>query len=71
MEQKITLHGHIVSYDEETTMSAIRYLKELNAQEIKVFFDQAYNHGFAVFQDRYASHFKLVHQTGEYQLLKV
>ncbi|MCX6721012.1 MAG: hypothetical protein NT026_00140 [Candidatus Staskawiczbacteria bacterium] len=67
---KITIHGHIVEYDNDTA-AGMRYLsRELDGVEAKVFFDQAYNHGSAVFEDHFGYKFKLVHHGGEYQLIK-
>lgn len=67
---KTTINGHTVSY-EENVHSGIYYLShELDAQEQKVFFDQAYNHGHAVFEDHAGYKFNLIHHGGEYQLVK-
>lgn len=68
--QKSIIHGHAVSYDNSTS-AGFRYLaRELDDSEAKVFFDQAYNHGFANFEDRMGYNFKLVHHNGEYQIVK-
>ena len=33
-------------------------------REVKVFFDEAYNHGSAVFEDHAGTKFKLIHNGG-------
>ena len=67
---KTIIHGHTVEYDEKTS-AGLRYLsRELDDQEAKVFFDEAYNQGSAVFEDHMGYKFKLVHHGGEYQLIK-
>lgn len=68
---KITINGHIVSYDANANAGA-RYLAyELNASEQKVFFDQAFSRGQAVFEDHAGVNYKLVHHGAEYQLTRV
>ena len=70
METKTRILEHIVSHD-ETVAHGIYYLtRELNAEELRVFFDQAYNKGFAVFEDHMGYKYKLIHHGSEYQLVK-
>lgn len=67
---KAIVHGHTVEYDEKNS-AGVRYLSyELDDQEARVFFDEAYNQGSAVFEDHAGYKFKLVHHGGEYQLVK-
>ena len=67
---KTMIYGHTVEY-EQNVSKGIRFLtRELDAQEAKVFFDQAYNHGSAVFEDHADCKYKLVHHGAEYQLIK-
>jgi len=42
----------------------------INAEEQKVFFDQAYEHGSAIFEDHMGYKYKLIHNGSEYQLVK-
>jgi hypothetical protein len=68
---KTIIHGHTVEYDEKTS-AGLRYLsRELDDEEAKVFFDEAYNYGHAVFEDHFGYKFKIIHHGGEYQLAKV
>ena len=68
---KATIHGHTVSYDEKSVSSGARYLSlELDGQEAKVFFDQAYSHGSATFEDHMGYKYKLIHNGAEYSLVK-
>ena len=67
---KSLIHSHTVEYDEKTS-AGLRYLsRELDDQEAKVFFDQAYNYGSAVFEDHMGYKYKLIHNGGEYKLVK-
>jgi hypothetical protein len=67
---KTTIKGHIVEHDESVSRG-IRYLiYEINAEEAKVFFDHAFGHGSAEFEDHLGYKFKLVHHGSEYQLVK-
>ena len=71
MEQKTTIHSHIVSYDESLDQG-IRYLKfKITPAEVKVFFDEAYYRGSAAFRDHMGYNYKLIHNGGEYQLVRV
>jgi len=71
METKVIINGHAVSYDDGVVHDGIYFLSRIiNPQEAKVFFDEAYNYGSAVFEDRMGYKFKLVHASGEYQLVK-
>lgn len=68
---EITIQGHIVSY-EKGANAGIRYLAyELDAAEQRVFFDQAYNHGSAEFENHMGTQFKLVHHGAEYELTHI
>ena len=70
METKTIINGHTVSYD-DNLHAGIYYLShQLDIQEQKVFFDEAYNRGYAIFEDHLGYKFKLVHHGGEYQLVK-
>ena len=69
--KKVMIDGHTVSYD-ESLHAGIYYLsRELGAEEQKVFFDEAYNKGAAMFEDHLGTKFKLVHTNGAYQMVKV
>lgn len=70
MEQKIIIWGHTVSYDDSLHQGIYFLTHELDAQEVKVFFDQAYNQGSAVFEDHMDRKYKLIHHGAEYQLIK-
>jgi hypothetical protein len=70
METKTFVYGHIVSHDERANPGIYYLTRQLDAQEAKVFFDQAYNHGSALFEDHMGYKFKLIHHGAEYQLVK-
>jgi hypothetical protein len=70
MEKKVIINGHTVSYDELLHAGIYYLVHELDAEEQKVFFDQAYNHGHAIFEDHMGYKFNLVHHGSEYQLVK-
>ena len=65
----LTILGHAVSYD-SSIYDGIRYLSRLDPNESRVFFDEAYNKGSAMFEDHLGTKFKLVHAGGAYQLVK-
>jgi len=68
---RATILGHTLEYDESAVGAGFRYLiRELDSQEAKVFFEQAYSHGSAVFEDHMGHKYKLIHNGGEYQLVK-
>ena len=69
-EQKAIIWGHTVSHDESVASGMYFLSRQINAQEAQVFFEHAYNHGSAVFQDHAGYRFKLVHEGGEYNLIK-
>jgi len=70
-EKKAIISGHTVVYDSSTVASGIYHLAhQLSAQEVKVFFDQAFSKGTVYFENRSGTNFKLVHHGGEYQLEK-
>ena len=70
METKTIINGHTVSHDDSVSHGIYYLIHELDAQEQKVFFDQAYNTGVAVFEDHMGYKYKLVHHGAEYQLVK-
>ena len=70
MEQKTMVNGHIVSHDESVSQGIYFLTRQINAQEQKVFFDEAYNYGSAIFEDHMGYKYKLIHNGGEYQLVK-
>jgi len=70
MEQKTVIWGHTVSYEESVSHGMYFLSRQINAEEAKVFFDEAYNRGHAVFQDHAGYKFKLVHESGGYKLTK-
>ncbi len=71
MITKTTTHGHVVSYDDKSSQG-LRYISlELDDSEAKVFFDQAYEHGSAIFEDHMGLKYKLTHSGGEYQLTHI
>jgi len=70
METKTIVNGHTVSHDETVTQGMYFLTRQINAQESKVFFDEAYNYGSAVFQDHMGYKYKLVHDGAEYKLIK-
>ena len=71
VEQKTIINGHTVSYD-SSLAEGLRYLMyQINEQEQKVFFDEAYARGSAAFRDHMGYNYKLIHHGGEYQLVKV
>jgi hypothetical protein len=63
-----TIHGHTVSYESNAELG-VRYLIYRAPEEVKVFFDQAYAHGEAVFEDHAGTKFKLVKNGYTYQLI--
>jgi hypothetical protein len=65
-----TIHGHIVSYEFSAELG-VRYLIYRDAEEAKVFFDEALNNGHAVFEDHAGTKFKLVHNGGKYELTHI
>jgi hypothetical protein len=70
METKTIIYGHTVAHDEKVSQGIYFLTRVINAQEAKVFFDEAYNYGAATFQDRMGYKFKLTHHGAEYQLAK-
>lgn len=71
MAQKTTIQGHIVSYDESANEGAYYLSMRINPQEAKVFFDEAFNQGSALFEDHMGYKYKLIYSGGEFQLTKV
>lgn len=70
MESKTIIYGHTVSHDDSVSQGMYFLTRVINAQEAKVFFDEAYNYGSATFEDRMGYKYKLIHTGGEYQLVK-
>jgi hypothetical protein len=70
MLTKTIIYGHTVAHDSDVSQGIYFLTRVINAQEAKVFFDEAYNYGHAVFEDRLGYKFKLVHDGAEYQLVK-
>ena len=69
-ETKTIINGHTVAHDESVS-EGIRYLMyRINAQESKVFFDEAFAHGSAIFEDHMGYKYKLIHNGAEYELTK-
>ncbi len=68
MLQKTSIHGFIVSY-EENARNGIRYLRDdLDFQEARIFFDQARQKGMAPFEDDQDKQYTLYYQNGAYLL---
>jgi hypothetical protein len=65
-----TINGHIVEH-EEGVDEGVRYLVRIGMQESKVFFDEAFNHGSATFEDHMGYKYKLVHDGAKYELVRV
>ena len=70
MEGKTIIWGHTVVHDDSVTQGMYFLTRQINAQEAKVFFDEAYNYGSATFQDHMGYKYKLVHGGVEYKLVK-
>ncbi len=70
METKTRVLNHIVSHDDSVNHGIYYLTRELDAQEIEVFFNEAYNRGSAVFEDHMGYKYKLIHHGSEYQLVK-
>jgi len=68
-QQKVTINGHTVSYDDIKAREAVRYLIRMGTEESKVFFEQAYHHKSAVFEDHQGCKFKLSHTEDGYDLV--
>ena len=65
---KTTIKGRIVEYD-EGARAGVKYLTfDIDAEEAKVFFVQARNHGSAVFEDHMGKKFELTHHGSIYKL---
>ena len=67
---KTIINGHTVSHEDDVERGIYYLMHELDAQEQKVFFDQAFARGTAVFEDHMGSKYKLIHHGSEYQLEK-
>jgi len=64
------INGHIVEHEEALDV-AVRYLIRIGAAESKVFFDEAYARGSAIFEDHMGYKYKLVHNGSKYDLVKI
>lgn len=69
-EQKILLNGHYVSHSPEANEGIHYLMHKLNSEERKVFFDQAYRHGHAIFEDHLGHGYELTYHNGAYALTK-
>jgi len=68
MEKEIIINGHRVAH-KSGLGEGIKYLMyRLSDQEAKVFFDQAYKFGFAMFEDHQRRNYKLTYKSGSYRL---
>lgn len=67
---KSIIFGHTVSHDDSVNAGMYFLSRQLGIEEAKVFFNEAYDHGHVLFQDRMGYHFKLIYHNGEYQLVK-
>ena len=62
------IHGHTVSYDAKAE-NGEDFLRSRAPEIAKVFFDQAFSHGYAVFEDHSGTKYRLVHKGAEYELV--
>lgn len=69
MEKRI-IFGRTVSYDKSVEKGVYYLSMELDDDQKKVFFDQAYSKGRAVFEDHSGIKFELIYSGSEYQLKK-
>ena len=69
-EQKTLIYGKMVSHDDSVSAGMYFLSRQVSMEEAKVFFDEAYNKGYSLFQDHLGYHYKLIHHNGEYQLVK-
>lgn len=70
MPEKTFIHGFPVTY-EENAEPGVRHLREdLDADEARVFFDQARLRGSAAFEDDGDRQFTLFHRAGAYILAR-
>jgi len=68
--EEIIINGKRVAHEKDVE-EGIKYLMfKISDLEAKVFFDQAYKFGFAMFQDRLRHKFKLSYHDGKYALEK-
>lgn len=68
MAENIWLHDHYLNYNEADYVG-IEYLRDqLTEDEVKVFFDQAYEHGKADFEDNQEHRFSIVYEGSDYTL---
>lgn len=67
---KTIILGHTVEHDDSVKQGIYYLMHELDAQEQRVFFDEAFSHGSATFEDHMGYKYKLVLHGSEYQLVK-
>jgi len=68
---KTFIKGHTVEYDDDAK-GGVRYLTYLiDAEEAKVFFNQAFSRGSASFEDQMGYDYKLSLNGSEYRLERV
>ena len=63
------INGYVVVHDSALD-PAVRYLIKIGSEESKVFFNEAFARGSAVFEDHMSYKYKLVHNGSEYNLIK-
>ncbi|MCX6721934.1 MAG: hypothetical protein NTY04_01970 [Candidatus Staskawiczbacteria bacterium] len=68
--EKSIIFNRTVNHDDSVSEGMYYLSRQLNMEEAKVFFDEAYNKGHAEFQNRMGYHFRLVYHDGEYELVK-
>lgn len=68
MAEQIWLHDHYLNYN-EADYNGVEYLRDrLSEEEVKVFFDQAYDRGKAEFEDNQGHNFSIIYEDGEFTL---
>ena len=71
MEHKVLISGHTVAYEDSVKQGIYYLTRQLDSREVTVYFDQAFSHGFAYFEDQMGYNYKLVHNGAEYKLVRV
>ncbi len=66
-----SINGNTVNYESEDQYISygVDYLKKVNSDEAKVFFDHAYDKSEAPFMDDRGYHFTLLYKDGNYTLI--
>jgi hypothetical protein len=67
---KTIINGHTVEYEEDAKHGIYYLIHQIDADEKKVFFQYAFSHGFAKFEDQMGRNYKLIHHGSEYILEK-